>query len=106
MRRVHRNQEKPCRAQSVDTSFTKRDEKSTDFNQNNKYMYFPPISCVAWKHILELDEILCYYKLRVFLNSSHNSYFVLLGSVHIPAVLCYVVVSTCSSILNVYVASG
>jgi hypothetical protein len=39
------------------------------------------------------------------LGSSHNSYFVLLGSVHIPAVLCYVLVSTCSSILNVYVAS-
>ena len=29
----------------------------------------------------------------------------LLGSVHIPAVLCYALVSTCSNILNVYVAS-
>ena len=42
---------------------------------------------------------------RYFFCSSHNSYFLLLGSVHIPAVLCYALVSTASSILNVYVAS-
>jgi K+-sensing histidine kinase KdpD len=47
-------------------------------------------------HSVTTKETLC---------SSHNSYFVLLGSVHISAVLCHVLVSTCSSILNVYVAS-
>jgi hypothetical protein len=43
--------------------------------------------------------------ITIFLCSRHNSYCVLLGSVHIPVVLCYVWVSTCSGILNVYVAS-
>jgi hypothetical protein len=39
------------RAQTVDTNFIKRDEMSTDINQNNKYIYLPLISCVAWKHM-------------------------------------------------------
>ena len=42
---------------------------------------------------------------KICVCSSRSSYFVLLGSVHIPAVLCYVLVSRCSSILYVYVAS-
>ena len=37
--KCRRNQKKPRRAKTVDTYFTKRDEKSTDINQNNKYIY-------------------------------------------------------------------
>ena len=44
-------QNTPYRAQTVDTNFIKRDEMSTDINQNNKYIYLPLISCVAWKHM-------------------------------------------------------
>ena len=33
----------PCRAQTVDTQFTKSDNKSTDINQTNKYIYLHPI---------------------------------------------------------------
>ena len=70
----HRNQKKPClRAQTVDTYFTKRGEKSTDINQSNKYTYLPPISCAAWI-FSKLNVIFCYYK-ETFLCSSHNSSF-------------------------------
>jgi hypothetical protein len=61
----HRNQRKPClRAQTVDTYFTKRDEKSTYINQSNKYTYLPPISCAAWifsklNEIFKTEEEVC-----------------------------------------------
>jgi hypothetical protein len=38
--KCRRNQKKPRRAKTVDTYFTKRDEKSTDINQNYKKKKF------------------------------------------------------------------
>ena len=46
--------------------------------------------CCLETIFLKLDELFCK---ETFLCSSHNSYFVLLDSVHIPAVSCYVLVS-------------
>ena len=48
----------PCRDQTLQ----KRDEKSTYINQNNKNIYLPPMSCVAWKQIFKLNEVFCNYK--------------------------------------------
>ena len=38
------------------SNFTKRDEKSSYINQNNRNIYLPPISCVA------LKQLFCNYK--------------------------------------------
>ena len=59
----------PSRYLSKDTlqssNFTKRDEKSTYINQNNKHIYLPPISCVAWNTFSKLNELFCSYKYRI-----------------------------------------
>ena len=65
---------------------------------------YPQYRVLLGSKFSKFNELFCNYK-DIFLCSSHNSYFVLLCSVHIPAVLYNVLASTCSSILNVYVAT-
>ena len=85
-------------------NFTKRDEKSVHTLIRPRTVIYPQYPLLLGNQFSKLIELFCNYK-DTFLCSSHNSYFVLLGSVHIPAVLCHVLVSTCSSILNADVAS-
>ena len=83
------------------SNFTKRDEKSAYINQNNKNIYLPPISCVACigNKFSKLYGYFYNYKETFMFQSQFLLCFTWLC---IPAVLCHVLASTCSSILNVY----
>jgi len=87
----------PCRAQTL-----QEEMRSLQILIRTRTFIFSQYRVLLGNKFSKLNEIFCNYK-DTFLCSSHYSYFVLLGSIHIPAVLCYVLISTCSSILNVYV---